>query len=104
MSGAVHSDGGWIPLDAVDMRRLSQWYQKRKVVFLPWGGNTRLRTKTYYDERVGVYPYRAACVAFQGKMGGPCRCTIYRKRPKICREFRPGSYYCLEARRDEGIQ
>ena len=66
-------DGGWIPIEAQDMRRLSPFYQRRKVICLPWGGNARLKTEPYKD---GV-----RCAAFSGKLGGPCRCTIYRRRP-----------------------
>ncbi len=38
------------------------------------------------------------CVALRGVMGGAVRCSIYDRRPEICRQFEPGSGGCLEAR------
>ena len=40
------------------------------------------------------------CVAFGGEIGRDCRCKIYQNRPKVCREFEPGSDDCLQARRE----
>jgi Fe-S-cluster containining protein len=28
-------------------------------------------------------------------------CSIYNDRPEICRKFRPGSYLCIEARKQD---
>jgi Fe-S-cluster containining protein len=38
------------------------------------------------------------CVALAGPLDR-CRCTIYDRRPTLCREFAAGSPDCLEARR-----
>lgn len=46
---------------------------------------------------------RRACVAFEGSAGGPCSCSIYERRPNVCRQFEPGSDLCLEARRRVGL-
>lgn len=39
-----------------------------------------------------------ACAALRGKTGALCSCAIYDRRPKMCREFLPGSAECREAR------
>jgi Fe-S-cluster containining protein len=41
---------------------------------------------------------RWQCRALKGTIGEKCSCSIYAVRPKICREFEPGSQGCLVAR------
>lgn len=38
------------------------------------------------------------CVALTGTQGKDIRCSIYDDRPRGCREFDPGSDYCLRIR------
>jgi Fe-S-cluster containining protein len=33
---------------------------------------------------------RPACVAFEGKMGWRCGCSVYEGQPSVCREFEVG--------------
>jgi uncharacterized protein len=42
------------------------------------------------------------CVALS-VLGPRCHCTIYDRRPQLCRELEPGSESCLEARRRAGL-
>lgn len=44
-----------------------------------------------------------SCAAFEGGAAGPCSCSIYERRPNLCRQFEPGSELCLEARRRVGL-
>ena len=45
--------------------------------------------------------YRATvCHKLRGTPGVRASCTIYDKRPSVCREYRPGSSVCLEARKE----
>ena len=37
----------------------------------------------------GTNQHKPRCVALEGTVGSPCRCTIYELRPSPCREFRP---------------
>jgi len=37
------------------------------------------------------------CFALKGKRGC-CTCSVYDDRPRVCREFEPGSEACLRAR------
>ncbi len=41
---------------------------------------------------------RWQCRALKGTIGEKCSCSIYDVRPKLCREFEPGSQGCLVAR------
>src|SRR5262249_32251956 len=43
------------------------------------------------------------CAAFAGHVGGSCGCSIYPDRPKLCRDFQPGGFKCLVARREAGL-
>ena len=58
--------------------------------------------------RLGTSPYHgpggtAACAAFEGAPGFPCRCTIYDDRPCRCRDFDAGSAACRTARLRAGL-
>jgi Fe-S-cluster containining protein len=43
------------------------------------------------------------CVAFKGKVGGPCGCGIYAGSPSACRQFQVGGPECQEARSGAGL-
>jgi hypothetical protein len=43
------------------------------------------------------------CFALQGKPGC-CTCKVYDDRPRICKEFEPGSDACIRARKQFHIQ
>jgi Fe-S-cluster containining protein len=45
---------------------------------------------------------QGACVHL-GLPGAPNDCSIHDIRALVCREFQPGSWQCLEFRRDRGI-
>jgi uncharacterized protein len=58
--------------------------------------------------RLGTEPYdgpggAAACAAFEGAPGFPCRCTAYADRPARCRDFEMGSAACRTARLRAGL-
>ena len=46
---------------------------------------------------------RVACVAFIGRLGDSCGCSIYADRPGICRTFEVGEQLCKEAREQAGL-
>jgi Fe-S-cluster containining protein len=46
---------------------------------------------------------RPACVAFHGKVGGSCGCSIYGNRPRVCRQFAVGEPNCRQARAQAGL-
>lgn len=39
------------------------------------------------------------CIALEGKVGDKVCCKVYNDRPNSCRNFKPGSELCLEARK-----
>lgn len=43
------------------------------------------------------------CVALLGEIGSSVSCAVYDDRPKVCREFPPGSVSCYDARDEEGL-
>lgn len=43
------------------------------------------------------------CVAFEGRVGGTCGCSIYPLRPRECRRFQAGTEECRAARRTAGL-
>jgi Fe-S-cluster containining protein len=46
---------------------------------------------------------RPACAAFTGRLGGPCGCFVYERRPSVCREYEVGGQLCREARELAGL-
>lgn len=43
------------------------------------------------------------CVAFRGRVGGSCGCSVYEDRPGNCRRFEVGSTGCRRARQEAGL-
>ncbi|HEY8976849.1 MAG TPA: YkgJ family cysteine cluster protein [Burkholderiaceae bacterium] len=43
------------------------------------------------------------CIALEGVVGGPTRCTAYDARPPACREVQPGDGKCTRARERHGL-
>jgi Fe-S-cluster containining protein len=48
-------------------------------------------------------PGEVCCVAFVGKVGGECACSIHPDRPGACRRFEAGSEMCKCARSEAGL-
>jgi Fe-S-cluster containining protein len=64
------------------------------VGYAPWDAD---------DFRIMKRRPDGGCTALTGEVGTACRCRIYERRPEICREFQPGSFGCLVARREAGL-
>lgn len=43
------------------------------------------------------------CIALDGCSGGANACSIYEKRPRACRVFEAGGFFCREARKRFGF-
>lgn len=43
------------------------------------------------------------CVAMCGQIGVKSRCSIYERRPQVCRDFEPGSSLCMWARKQANL-
>ena len=43
------------------------------------------------------------CCALDGVVGDRVSCSVYAARPKLCRDFEPGSQTCMAARYDVGL-
>jgi Fe-S-cluster containining protein len=56
-----------------------------------------------FMKEVNVKGFGSQCAALSGKVGRHAPCSIYEKRPRVCRNFKPGSDRCLEARAIHGI-
>jgi Fe-S-cluster containining protein len=94
----IHAD-----LLSEDIDRLTLHYRRTHVVHSHQWYSRRFDRTMYTDRPALASKPHAdgfACVAFTGRVGGPCRCKIYERRPYICRDFEPGSPECLGARKD----
>jgi hypothetical protein len=43
------------------------------------------------------------CIALNGCAGGANACSVYERRPRACRVFAVGDYFCREARKRFGL-
>lgn len=43
------------------------------------------------------------CCALQGEVGKSVSCSIYKNRPNVCRQFKPGTAGCEMVRRSFGL-
>lgn len=87
------SDTPWIPVTSAERRRLPAHSRKLAVLNRPWSGDYAIQTKHNADGD-------CVCACLEGSVGTSVRCAIYEQRPSLCREFSPGGWGCLEARRD----
>lgn len=55
------------------------------------------------DPRLKVSYWGGDCIALKGKIGCGVSCTIYERRPQVCRDFQPGTVQCQEARTRAGL-
>jgi len=64
------------------------------------------RLTHYFPRRDGWREMRmenGRCIALRGQVGKGAWCSIYDKRPRICRNFPRGSPGCLESRIRTGL-
>jgi len=73
--------------------RIFQANRKLKLLIKPQDQGFRMR-RTVKESR---------CFALKGKPGR-CTCKVYDDRPRVCREFEPGSDACLRARKQFRIR
>lgn len=43
------------------------------------------------------------CVGLEGRVGEPCRCSVYEARPLTCSDFEVGGLKCLKSREARGL-
>ena len=58
-----------------------------------------MRSKVARFRENGQEVLAETCIALDGRLGKDVTCRIYADRPTCCREFKPGSEGCLEARK-----
>lgn len=86
----------YIPLLDADLERFTP-AMKRRLVVLDRMGLPNLGVKRYSRGTQRI------CALHTGRVGYRSACTIYERRPEVCREFQPGSEACLYARKDAGL-
>lgn len=51
----------------------------------------------------GTDSARPRCIALSGEVGKCVGCTIYERRPSVCREVQVGDEFCRRARQHHGL-
>jgi Fe-S-cluster containining protein len=91
-----YGDEMWIHVMAIDDGILGEDNVKRLTVLTEHGRGYRARSMKMVGGR---------CIAFRDDLGdGHPGCSIYERRPEICRDFSGGSADCLAARRRRNIE
>lgn len=78
-------DETYVHLDEIDIKRFT--VRERRLLVTDHG----MRTK--YD-RTG----NCRCKALRGTVGVRASCSVYARRPRVCRNFPVGGNCCLQAR------
>jgi uncharacterized protein len=95
--GPEQDEEYYVSLVDGDAERLSKGYRRLRVVHTDEECLFKhLATKR--TDHSGV-----VCVALQGRIGKRVRCSIYRKRPLVCRDFKRGDESCIECRKILGL-
>jgi len=83
-----------------DIRRLRMAYTEPTVRRLVGGLDDPLEQgiRTKENEQGQI-----TCISLRGSVGRQCSCGIYEARPKVCRDFNPGSEACKYAREEARI-
>jgi len=80
--------------DGLDVQELAI-LSSQSLPLLVWDEDLwSLRTKVVHELGYEL----TVCVLLKGVLGAACRCQAYDSRPQACRDFKPGSEDCLEAR------
>jgi Fe-S-cluster containining protein len=86
-----HASNYYAEVTDADLERLPEAYQR--YVCSP-----DLHGHFYQGLRVNKsHPDGPACIALKGRVLVDCRCDVYEGRPKVCRDFTPGSQHCKNA-------
>jgi len=85
------SDGDFVPVTALDRRRLPTKYVKKlQAIDPPDDGPYAFGLKRFGEHE--------ACVALKGTLGKSVACDLYDVRPNYCRTFERGSQECRNRR------
>jgi Fe-S-cluster containining protein len=98
--GSYDDDSGWADCTVDDVKRMSRAARERLVPLrhgLAWR-SAHLATPASVTEQWGKL-----CDFLRGTPGKRVSCPIYQTRPKVCRDFKPGSRNCVDARRELGL-
>lgn len=82
----VEQETGYVQLLGIDLVSLSDEYLRKHVVVSK--DDKRLACKENHNGCV--------CVALRGTVGKRVFCTIYERRPHLCRIYKKGSGNCIE--------
>ena len=91
---APASDPTYVAVDKADVARLPKQFVKLHVV----SGAISTSTRSYTSGPLDGADV-CSCVALAGNVGGRVSCSVYEKRPNVCRSFAPGGSACIESRR-----
>lgn len=95
---APFDEPSYVSLDPVDERRLGRPFVRLHVI------RHAIATK-HVEVKRGPAAGSDACVchALRGTPGVRVSCSVYERRPGICRTFQPGGSSCLGSRRELGM-
>lgn len=85
------ADGDFVPVTALDKRRLPTKYQKKLQLVEP-------AEEGPYALGLKRFGKHESCTALKGTLGKDISCDIYDVRPAFCRTFERGSEECHKRR------
>ena len=73
-------------------------YSESWPVFIGEGDGKGIPDEFVDFENRRMLSYGNRCTALEGKLGCQVSCSVYEKRPLVCREFQAGSEDCIMVR------
>ena len=96
---ANSDDCQYVELTEEDVAGFSSYYQRTKVIREVMKGALTGFDRFALATKKNALTGDTVCCALAGAPGVTrVRCTIYERRPGVCRSFMPGSRECIEAR------
>lgn len=88
----------YVDMTPAEVKELTPYFRKKLVVY-PYHNLScpSIATKKEADTDHTI------CAAHRGRAGVRSACAIYADRPGVCREFKPGSPACRQARHEIGL-
>ncbi len=100
--------GARVKVDVVGDKKTAGFKQVLRAIIRLGGGDVLARIRLSMGAWTGAMlmpkrPGTLRCAQLRGRVGRDVSCAVYKNRPTVCRQFRPGSGECLEIRGLMGV-
>lgn len=99
-----HSDGrGWADCTIEDVKRMTRQVRAKLVSVHGSSHGFAYSDARYATPTISTEEFGEVCSFLRGTPTKRVSCRIYETRPEVCRNYKPGSRGCREAREEIGL-